>query len=40
MPNVRLSEIERDACPHEEIRREYGHYLNAKMSANKGLDSL
>lgn len=40
VPNVRLSEIERDACPHEEIRREYGHYLNAKMSANKGLDSL
>ena len=35
-PNARLSEIERDACPHEEIRREYDRYLNAK----KGLDSL
>ena len=40
VPNVRLSEIERDVCPHEEIRREYDRYLNAKMSANKGLDSL
>lgn len=39
VPNVRLSEIERDVCPHEEIRREYDRYLNAKMSANKGLDS-
>lgn len=39
MPNVRLSEIERDVCPHEEIRREYDRYLNAKMSASKGLDS-
>lgn len=40
VPNVRLSEIERDACPHEEIRRECDRYLNAKMSANKRLDSL
>ena len=39
VPNVRLSEIERDVCPHEEIRREYDRYLNAKMSASKGLDS-
>ena len=37
MPNARLSEIEREACPpHEEIRREYDRYLNAKL----GLDSL
>lgn len=35
-PNARLSEIEREVCPHEEIRREYDRYLNAK----KGLDSL
>lgn len=27
VPNVRLSEIERDVCPHEEIRREYDRYL-------------
>lgn len=40
VPNVRLSEIEREACPHEEIRREYDRYLNAKMSSDKGLDSL
>lgn len=40
VPNVRLSEIERDVCPHEEIGREYDRYLNAKMSASKGLDSL
>lgn len=36
MPNTRLSEIEREVCPHEEIRREYERYLNAK----KGLNSL
>lgn len=36
VPNARLSEIEREVCPHEEIRREYDRYLNAK----KGLDSL
>ena len=40
VPNVRLSEIEREVCPHEEIRREYDRYLNAKMSSDKGLDSL
>lgn len=40
VPNARLSEIERDICPHEEIRREYDRYQDAKMSANKGLDSL
>lgn len=27
VPNVRLSEIEREVCPHEEIRREYDRYL-------------
>lgn len=30
VPNARLSEIEREVCPHEEIRREYDRYLNAK----------
>ena len=39
VPDARLSEIERDVCPHEEIRREYDRYLNAKM-ANRGRDSL